>query len=96
MVLLKLIKKQTFSIKQIGAITKMNFVKNHIKSFPKFKSHYSREHNPHKQYLDSSLTVNKMYELYVEHCKTQQRIPVNIHSYRNIFNTCFNLSFHKP
>lgn len=44
------------------------FVKKHINSFPKFKSHYTRQQNPNRKYLDSSLNVNKMYELYKQLC----------------------------
>ncbi|KAF2879291.1 hypothetical protein ILUMI_26883 [Ignelater luminosus] len=76
--------------------TQIDFVKRHIKLFPKFKSHYSRKHNPNRQYLDSSLNINKMYRLYKELCQTEEEVPVKIHMYRFIFNTCFNLSFHKP
>lgn len=76
--------------------SEINFVKDHIQSFAKYKSHYSRKNTPHKQYLDSSLSMNKMYDLYVELCKSQKKIPVKIHTYRNIFNKCFNLSFLRP
>lgn len=73
-----------------------NFVKKHINSFPKFKSHYTRHQNPNRKYLDSSLNLNKMYELYKEFCTEKKKNPVKLSYYRHIFNTCFNLSFHRP
>lgn len=38
----------------------------HIESFPKYTSHYSRNKNPSKKYLDTNLNVHKMYSLYVD------------------------------
>ena len=40
-----------------------NVVRNHIKSFPCVESHYCRRDSK-KQYLESHLNINKMYELY--------------------------------
>ena len=35
-----------------------------------------------------------MYDLYKKYCEVQSARPVSI--YRNIFDTKYNLSFHKP
>jgi len=48
-------------------------VKEHIKSFPTVESHYCRK-DTQRQYLDSKLTVNRMYSdysLYVGKCKDE-------------------------
>ncbi|GFU98474.1 uncharacterized protein TNCV_3653051 [Trichonephila clavipes] len=35
----------------------------HIKSFPAYSSHYTRAHNPRRQYVNPDLNIKKMYEL---------------------------------
>ena len=42
---------------------KLEMVRNHIKSFPVVESHYCRAKSNNK-YLDGSLTLTKMYDLY--------------------------------
>jgi len=39
-------------------------VEEHINKFPAEPSHYSRSHNTGRMYLSSTLSINKMYELY--------------------------------
>ncbi len=78
--------------KEVSAYDK-DFVREHIKSFPKVNSHYRRKQTS-KEYLESYLNINKMYELYEEKCIEQNRSPVKNSMYRNIFNNEFNLSFH--
>ena len=40
------------------------FIKEHIQSFPKYQSHYSRGDNPARQYLNPDLSIAKTYLLY--------------------------------
>ena len=47
---------------------KTKAVKEHIESFPKYRSHYSRQDNPNRSYLSPALSVTKMYSLYKEKC----------------------------
>ena len=68
-------------------------MKEHIRSFPKYKSHYSRASNPHRQYLSPDLSITKMHVLYVDVCSTQGKHAVSEWVYRKIFNETFNLSF---
>lgn len=70
-------------------------VRCHIRSFPTFRSHYSRKDAPHKKYLSPDLNVGKMYSLYVIKCKDDSVTPVKEPIYRRIFNYEFNLSFYK-
>lgn len=65
-------------------------VKSHINSFPVLDSHYCRA-SSQKKYLESHLSVARMYALYKE--QTSQPVPVNV--YRHVFNYSFNLSFHR-
>ena len=70
-------------------------VKAHIDSLPTVLPHYVRKRSKRK-YLDSTLTIKKMYELYCENQQQYGRSCVKASAYRMIFNTSFNLSFHRP
>ena len=74
----------------------MQNVREHISSFPAYQSHYTRSHNPNRKYLDSSLNVRLMYNLYKENCSSDNISPVSEAIYRNIFHRDFNLHFHVP
>jgi hypothetical protein len=76
--------------------SEFQFVKAHIQSFPKYSSHCSRDQNPYRKYLRSSLNIHKMYDLYKELCTQKGKTPVKESYYRHVFNTFFNLSLHKP
>ena len=69
----------------------LNKVREHINSFPRLQSHYTRK-DTHKEYLDSALNVKKMYELYSKRYEN----PVEEHKYRSVFTTEFNLDFFQP
>ncbi|XP_050301041.1 uncharacterized protein LOC126739410 [Anthonomus grandis grandis] len=74
----------------------LNLAKQHINSFPKFVSHYTRKDNPNRKYLSPELNVTKMYKLYKEFCHEKEARPLKLSKYRDIFNTHFNLAFHRP
>jgi len=70
------------------------------------ESHYRRAASK-KKYLDSGLTIARLYGKYVEKCTEQLLVAesdigkerftaVKEHVYRGIFNHEFNLEFHKP
>ncbi|KAJ8879597.1 hypothetical protein PR048_020205 [Dryococelus australis] len=61
----------------------IDLVKEHIRLFPRYTSHYN-------------LTLNKLYEIYCEWCSDSQHKPEKQWCYRNVFNTILNLSFHRP
>ena len=69
------------------------FIKEHIQSFPKYQSHYSRADNPAREYLNPDLSIAKMYVLYKDVCSTQEKSPASEGMYRKVFNEHFNLSF---
>ena len=75
----------------------INFVKQHIESFPTVDAHYTRK-DTRRKFLGQDLNIKKMYDEYVKICKESdpQAIPVSTHVYRNIFNTEYNYSFHIP
>ena len=70
-------------------------VKAHIKSFPHYKSHYSRKDNPHKHFLSPYLSLQTMYRLYKEKCEEDATRAVSEWVYRKVFNESFNFSFGK-
>lgn len=72
-------------------------VKRHIESFPVMESHYSRK-STKKLYLDSTLSISKMFDLYKNDFCTNNNIvnPVSEKTYRRIFCNNYNLSFFKP
>lgn len=71
-------------------------VEKHIQSFPAYTSHYTRAHNPNRKYLDSDLTIKKMYSLYVSKCCDENNEPVKEKMYYHVFSTKFNLHFKPP
>lgn len=71
----------------------VDLIKEHILSFPHYRSHYSRANNPHRRYLSPDLTISKMYALYKEWCVQKECTPQSEWMYRQVFNKSFNLSF---
>ena len=70
-------------------------VRFHIKTFPTMEPHYTRSTTT-RQFLGSDLNINKMYELYVQHCKSKGQSFVKRAMYRKVFCDEFNFSFHRP
>ena len=68
-------------------------VREHIRSFPVYSSHYSRADNPSRRYLSPHLSISQMYHLYKEVCTTEGKRAVSEWVYRKEFNESFNLSF---
>ena len=78
-----------------SSITKQ--VKEHIKSFPAMRSHYSRSKNKRRRYLSPLLSVAEMHRLYVEKYEGGvKNSVVKYHYYNKVFNENFNLSFGYP
>ena len=72
-----------------------HLVKEHINSFPLVESHYIRK-TIKRKYQSPGLSMQKMYDLYIEYCKAKDDIPVKSKVHRKIFCTEFNISFHTP
>lgn len=73
----------------------INFVREHIESFPTVESHYSRR-STKRQYLDSKLSISKMFSLYKEKCIEENQVFVSFITYKRIFGQFYNLAFFKP
>ena len=71
------------------------YVKEHITSFPTYKSHYSRK-DTEKDYLSPDLNLSLMYRLYKTKCEEEERNPVSQSSYNDIFYKNYNYSFKPP
>ena len=72
---------------------RLALIREHINSFPRYKSHYSRKDNPNHQYLTPSLSLSKMYRLYKDWCTEKDEQYLSEWVYRKIFNSEYNLSF---
>lgn len=70
-------------------------VTKQIERFPVMESHYCRR-STSRMYLDSNLSISKMYELYTNDCKNDSAEPVSLITYRRIFCKNYNYSFFKP
>lgn len=70
-------------------------LKQHIKSFPRCQSHYSRHKNPHKRFLSPELDIRKMYNLYKVRC-TADGVSFLSEDNRRTFREDFNLGFGVP
>lgn len=73
-------------------------IREHIQSFPRRQSHYSRRDNDRRNYLPENLSIAEMYRLYLAKYEPQagDNPVVKDWLYRKIFNTDFNLSFGYP
>lgn len=69
-------------------------IKENIMAFPCVESHYDcREYSKNQKYLDPSLNIRKMYDMFKE---TYNGLPPKESCYRKVFAEHFNLSFHVP
>ena len=81
-------------------------IDEHIRSFPKRRSHYGRIDNDKKYYLSSELNISKMHSLYLEKFEPDMYLLLSgghtIHPivkydfYANYFNQNFKMSFGRP
>lgn len=73
----------------------MERVKEHIQSFPKYKSHYCRK-DTEREYLSPTLNLAKMFNLYQEKCDQENTSHVGQSTYEKTFYNEFNLYFKTP
>lgn len=78
--------------------SRIQSVRNHINSIPKYQSHYSRSVNAGKYYFGCDLSISRLYEEYYLPWCTENNIdqPVSQDTYRRIFCTEFNIGFSMP
>ncbi|CAK1586739.1 unnamed protein product [Parnassius mnemosyne] len=74
---------------------KLNWIKDHINSFPKFVSHYGERRSTRK-YLRPDLSMNKMYELFKAKCESEGKPILKKSAYVKVFTTEFNIHFYIP
>ncbi|XP_022816992.1 uncharacterized protein LOC111349897 [Spodoptera litura] len=76
---------------------KIDFVCHVINKLPKYKSHYRRTQNGAALYLQPGLTIQKIYDLYVDEFKlihgNDSKDHVSLAIFRKIFLKNFNLRF---
>ena len=72
-----------------------NSVREHIAMFNRVESHYCKKDSS-REYLDEKLNLSKMYTMYKEWMINKHHDSIASESrYRFIFNTEYNLFFHK-
>ena len=73
-------------------------VREHIQSFPRRQSHYSRGDNQKREYLPEGLSIAQMHRLYLSKYEptADESYVVKEWLYRKIFNEDFNLGFGYP
>ena len=76
-------------------------IREHIRSFPRHQSHYSRGDNRKREYLPEGLSIAQMYRLFLSAYETEAYADEPLYVvkewlYRKIFNEEFNLSFGYP
>ncbi|KAK3885018.1 hypothetical protein Pcinc_010673 [Petrolisthes cinctipes] len=78
--------------KIVGA--KALHVREHIKLLPAMSCHYSRVNAPHRKYLESHLTTEKLFVSYMEWLRdTYPEEKASLHYYSDVFTKEFNISF---
>ncbi|XP_072383854.1 uncharacterized protein, partial [Diabrotica undecimpunctata] len=87
--------KQGKHQKRVTSLEDSNLVKEHINMIPRVESHYCRK-KTNKEYLESGLSIKKLYELYLDFAGECKKNPVSFAVYRKIFCNYFNIAFHKP
>lgn len=71
------------------------YAKQHIETFPQMEAHYVRSSSKRK-YLDQTLSISKMFDLYKSMCQQDGRQPISQMTYRRIFCDNYNLAFFRP
>lgn len=71
----------------------LTFVKNFIKKFPSYRSHYGSS-KLNKKFLHPNLNIKRLYREYCIVSEFKKRKAVSEWKFREIFNTKFNLGFH--
>ena len=74
---------------------KRKIIRDHINMFPRVPSHYCKSSSS-KEYLERTLSLCKMYDLYIQYCNENKLIPEKQWLYYKMFNEEFNIGFHKP
>jgi len=75
----------------------LELVREHINSFPRVHSHYTRERSK-REYLESEVrSVENMHRLFKDWCSDKgiEKIP-SVSAYRKVFNREFNIGFFVP
>lgn len=71
---------------------KLGRIREHIYSFPKFKSHYG-ERSSDREYLAPNLNVSKMYKLFVEKCQAEGKEILKNSLYEKVYRTEFTFIY---
>ena len=73
----------------------IELIKQHIESFPAYKSHYGSSQTSRK-YLSSNLSLQKMYDLYKDFAAEKGLPAKSVAMYKKAFYQEYNLGFKPP
>ncbi|CAG9773225.1 unnamed protein product [Ceutorhynchus assimilis] len=72
----------------------LQIIRDHILTFPAVESHYCRSSSK-KKYLDPTLNLSIMHNMYKSLCEEKNIPPVSLEKYRQVFKE-YNVGFFKP
>jgi len=75
-----------------GSNPSKDYIRRHIESIPKVESHYCRR-DTNKDYISGNLSIQILYEKYVDKCTEMFVQPEKVHAYRYVFNNEYNIGF---
>ena len=75
--------------------TMLQHIKDDIDKYPVMESHYARKQTSRK-FLACDLSIRKMHQIYQQVQKDMGKDSVSESTYRKVFCTCYNYSFHIP
>nr|CAI5862646.1 unnamed protein product [Callosobruchus analis] len=84
--------------KKIKYQKRVRSVHEHIRAILKYSSHYSRQDNPNRVYLNHDMSISSLYrDYYVPWCKEHNNVkPVKEDYYRRIFCQDYSIGFKLP
>lgn len=71
----------------------VNFIVDFLNSIPRYKSHYTRVHNPNKEFFPPGLNKTKLYGLYTSKCSEESKKPVSPFVFTDTSQNTLTLGF---
>ena len=69
--------------------TTKDAIRDHIRTFPTYESHYTRNQHPNLRYLEPGMTVMDMFRLFVHEQAEKGEPSCHEWLYQHVFNTEF-------
>ncbi|CAG7686837.1 unnamed protein product, partial [Allacma fusca] len=82
--------------KRVTSTETKDLMRVFLSSLPARESHYSRNNNPERRFMDSHWTISGLYNTFFTYYPEIQRHEATLTVFREIFNTEFNIKFGFP